>query len=68
MLKKDMDSVIDLFDWSAVELNKIRKLAASTQRQSDEEKKYRHSCYRFEMAYALEMKPRRDVSSNPGCE
>ena len=38
MLMKDMESVVELADCSAVELNELRRLVASGQRQSDEEK------------------------------
>ena len=63
-----MDSVVELFDCSAVELNELRHLVASEQRKIDVETKYRHSCCMFEMTYALAIEPRRNSSSNPGCE
>ena len=35
ILRKDMDSVVKFFDWSAVELNELCHLVTSGQRQSD---------------------------------
>ena len=39
-VKKDIDSVVENFDWSAVELHELRILAASGQHQSDKDKNY----------------------------
>ena len=68
MLKKNMDNVVGLFDWSAVKLNELRNFAASGQLQSNVDKNCRYVCYMFEMTYVLVIESRRNISSNPGSE
>ena len=38
ILKKSMDNVVELFDWSTLELNELRHLVARGQQQSDMKK------------------------------
>ena len=38
MLQKDLDSVVDLFDCSVVDIYELHNLATSEKRQCDEEK------------------------------
>jgi hypothetical protein len=63
------NQIIDLFEWNQIEVQELGKLSASlAERQSMEDKKYRHIIYLFEVAYAIALKPTDNVSSNPGCE
>ena len=66
--KKRTTDVVGLFDWTTVECYELSLLQSAATRNGLEDKKYRHICYLFECAYALSIEPRRNISSNPGCE
>ena len=57
-----------LFHWSKSEESELDRLSLTRKYQSLDDKKYRRLCYMFETAYGLALEPRRDISSNPGCE
>lgn len=68
-MKKDkMKELVELFDWNVLEVKELNDLKGNGNRQGLNQKKYRHLCYLFELAYALAMEPRKNISTNPGCE
>ena len=68
-IKRDqLTSVNSLFLWSDEELTALDNLKGAATRDTIEDKKYKHICYLFEIAYALSIECRRNISANPGCE
>ena len=49
--------VIDLFEWSDYEIEKLGELSVTAGKEYIENRKYRHMCYMFELAYALCITP-----------
>ena len=68
-MKRNMKTeLVKLFDWNYVETNELTMLNGNGNRKSMDDKKYRHLCYMFELAYALAIDPNKNVSSSAGCE
>ena len=61
------DEINALFHWSKSEELELEILSGSGKHQPRGQT-YRHLCYIFETAYGLALDPRRNISSNPGCE
>ena len=68
MKKTNMTSVISCFNWNDNEIKELTLLKGSGNRHSLEQKKYKHLCYMFELAYALAIDPVKNISCNAGCE
>ena len=66
--KEKLTSVNDLFLWSDEELTALDILKGAATRDTIADKKYKHICYLFEIAYALSIEGGRNISANPGCE
>ena len=49
--------VVDLFEWTDYEVEKLGELSVAGDRETIENRKYRHMCYMFELAYALCIAP-----------
>ena len=58
----------ELFIWSDEEIKGLTNLKGVATRNSIGDKKYKHIYYLFELAYALAIESRRNISGNPGCE
>ena len=65
---KNITSTVELFYWSFEELKGFNILKAVATRDTLDDKTYKHICYLFESAYALDIEPRRNILGNPGCE
>jgi len=63
-----LTSINALFTWSDEELTGLNNLKGVASRNTLADKKYKHICYLFELAYALAIESRRNISGNPGCE
>ena len=57
-----------MFVWSDEELTALDILKCAATRDTIADKKYKHICYLFEIAYVLSIEGRRNISANPGCE
>ena len=68
MRKANIVNIIDMFSWNQIEESELSKLKGNASRQSSNDKKYRHLCYMFELAYALAIEPSKNISSSAGCE
>ena len=49
--------VVDLFEWSDYQVKKLGELSVAGDRETIKNRKYRHMCYMFELAYALCITP-----------
>ena len=49
--------VVDLFEWSDYQVKKLGELSVAGDRETIKNRKYRHMCYMFELAYALCIAP-----------
>ena len=63
-----LTSINALLTWSDEELTGLNNLKGVASRNTLADKKYKHICYLFELAYALAIESRRNISGNPGCE
>ena len=68
MTRDKLTSINELFTWSDEELTGLNNLKGVASRNTLADKKYKHICYLFELAYALAIESRRNISGNPSCE
>ena len=61
-------NILNLFDWNGIENKELGCLKGNSNRQTIDDKKYRHLCYMFELAYALAIEPSKNISTSAGCE
>ena len=61
-------SINDTFLWNGVETSELEILKGNRNRQMMKDRKYCHLCYMFELAYALAIKPFKNISKSAGCE
>ena len=66
--KTNMTSVVSCFNWNEKEKSELMLLKGCGNRNSLEQKMYKHLCYMFELAYALAIDPAKNISCNAGCE
>ena len=67
-IKRNMSRIINLFDWETNEEEKLNTLSMNSKAMTMNDRKYRHLCYLFELAYGICIAPKYNISSNPGCE
>ena len=67
MKRVNTDTIVSMFEWNDVELSQLDSLKGNAERINLKDKKYRHSCYMFELTYALVIEPNKNISSSTGC-
>ena len=68
MRRTNKYNIIHLFDWNEIENKELGCLKGNSNRQTIDDKRYRHLCYMFELAYALAIEPSKNISTSAGCE
>jgi len=70
MKKKQLQEVLDLFEWSKTEGGHLSDLKLKKDKEMKEDdllnmKKFKHLCYLFETTYAVAINPYMDVTGAP---